>query len=155
MQEIFGKKMDIVIEGLKGVVKLTDDFLVYGKTEDQLRERTRCLFKRFVKHGVTINLKKCAFEKKKMNFLGNRITGEGILPLVSKMAAVRDFPQPKDLKELRRFMGMANQMAKFNSNLAEASSPLRSLLSSKNRWLWTAEHTKVFAAVKEFNLPKL
>ena len=44
---------------------------------------------------------------------------------------------------------MANQMAKFNSNLAEASSPLRSLLSSKNRWLWTAEHTKAFAAVKE------
>jgi hypothetical protein len=44
---------------------------------------------------------------------------------------------------------MANQMAKFNANLAEASAPLRGLLSSKNTWLWTETHTAAFNAVKE------
>ena len=46
MQEIFRKKMDVVIEGLTGAVKSTDDFLIYAKTRDILRERTKELLKR-------------------------------------------------------------------------------------------------------------
>ena len=104
------------------------------------RKRTRRLFERFVKYGVTINLKKCLFEETTMDFLGHHITGEGIRPLTSRMAAIKDFHQPKNIKELRRFMGMANQMSKFNPDLeAEASAPLRSLMSGKNQWLWTTE----------------
>ena len=148
MQEIFGKKMDIVIDNLQGIVKSTDDFLVYGKTVEVLRQRTRKLFQRFVEHGVTINLKKCDFEKTEMEFLGHHLTKEGIKPLASKMEAITDFPTPTDIKQLRRFMGMANQMAKFNPDLAETSAPLRELLSTKNQWLWTEEHAKAFESVK-------
>ena len=86
MQEIFGKKMDIIIDGLEGIVKSTDDFLVYGKTKEILRQRTRKLFERFVQYGVTINLKKSLFEKTEMEFLGHHITAEGIRPQASRMA---------------------------------------------------------------------
>ena len=127
--------MDTVIEGLTGIAKSTDDFLIYGKSKEILRQRTRKLFQRFVEYGVTINLKKSEFEKTEMDFLGHHVTKQGILPLAEKMAAIRDFPQPENLKELRRFMGMANQMAKFSPDLSEASAPLRSLLSSKNQWV--------------------
>ena len=149
MQEIFGKKMDVVIEGLQGVVKSTDDFMVYGKTKEILQQRTRKLFQRFVDHGVTINLKKCEFEQEEMEFIGHHITKAGIRPIASKMEAITEFPQPTNIKQLRRFMGMANQMAKFNPNLAEASAPLRDLLSTKNHWVWTAAHDKAFADVKD------
>ena len=149
MQEIFGKKMDIIIEGLQGVVKSTDDFMIYGKTREILRQRTRALFQRFIEYGVTINLKKCEFEKTDMDFVGHHITKDGIRPLTAKMEAITEFPQPNNIKQLRRFMGMANQMAKFNPNLAEASAPLRDLLSTKRHWLWTAEHTQAFEAVKK------
>ena len=148
MQEIFGKKMDIVIEGLEGIVKSTDDFLIFAKTPEVLRERTRKLFQRFVDNELTINVKKCEFEKKEMEFLGHHVSSEGIRPLTTKMAAIQEFPEPKNITELRRFMGMANQMAKFNPDLAEASAPLRGLLSAKNQWLWTNEHTKAFVKVK-------
>ena len=67
MQEIFGKKMDLVIEGLEGIVKSTDDFLIFATTPELLRERTRKLFQRFVDNGVTINVKKCEFEKNCLN----------------------------------------------------------------------------------------
>ena len=149
MQEIFGKKMDVVIEGIEGVVKSTDDFLVHAKTIETLRERTRKLFERFAEYGVTINLKKCLFEQTEMEFLGNKITSDGILPLESKMESVRDFPQPENIKQLRRFMGMANHMAKFHPDLSEASAPLRSLMSTKNEWLWTENHTESFNKVKD------
>ena len=81
---------------------------------------------------MTINLKKCSFEKKEMDFLGYRITKDGILPLNSKMAAIRDFRQPENIAELQRFLGMANQMGKFNPKLAESSAPLRDALSSSS-----------------------
>lgn len=149
MQEIFGKKMDLVIEGLKGVVKSTDDFLIFAKNKHALQERTRKLFERFSEHGVTINVKKSIFEKTEMEFLGHKITRKGILPIDSKMEAIQNFKQPTNITELRRFMGMANQMAKFNKDLAEASAPLRSLLSVKNMWVWTEEHSIAFRRVKE------
>ena len=82
------------------------------------------------------------FEKKNMEFLGHHVSEEGIRPVTAKMDAIKNFPQPVNIKQLRRFMGMANQMAKFNPDLAESSAPLRSLLSSTNQWLWTSEHTK-------------
>ena len=149
MQEIFGKKMDVVIDGLEGVAKSTDDFLVIAKKVEVLRFRTRKLFERFAQYGVTVNLKKCIFEKTQMEFLGHQVSEAGILPMSSKMEAVQEFPQPKTIKELRRFMGMANQMAKFNPDLAEASAPLRDLLSTKNHWVWTENHTEAFEAVKK------
>ena len=71
--------MDIVIEGLTRVVKLTDDFLIYAKTLEKLRQRTRQLFQRFVDYGVTINVfKKSKFEETEMDFLGHEITKTGI-----------------------------------------------------------------------------
>ena len=72
-------EMDIVIEGLTRVVKLTDDFLIYAKTLEKLRQRTRQLFQRFVDYGVTINVfKKSKFEETEMDFLGHEITKTGI-----------------------------------------------------------------------------
>ena len=47
MQEICGKKKDVVIEGLKGVAKSTNDFLVHARTLELLRERSRKLFEQF------------------------------------------------------------------------------------------------------------
>ena len=149
MQEIFSKKMDIVIAGLVGIVKSTDDFMIHAKTREILRERTRELFKRFEKHGVTINLKKCEFEKTEMNFIGHKINKDGIQPLESKMAAIEAFAEPRDITELRRFLGMANQMAKFNPNLSEASAPLRDLLSTKNDFVWQPAHAEAFKQVKK------
>ena len=76
--------MDFVIEGLEGVAKSTDDFLIFAKTKEILRERTRKILERFVEHGVTINLKKCSFEKTEMEFLGQKITKDGVQPLENR-----------------------------------------------------------------------
>ena len=56
---------------------------------------------------------------------------------------------PNDRSELRRFLGMANQMGKFTPNLAEKSKPLRELLSTENDWVWSATHQESFIDVKK------
>ena len=58
-------------------------------------------------------------------------------------------PPPSNTTELKRFLGMANQLSKFTSKLAELSQPLRELLSSKNAWVWGASQESAFTSIKE------
>ena len=149
MQEIFNKKMDQIIEGLDGIAKSTDDFLVYARDETEHDERMHQLLTRFRENGVTLNVDKCIFKKQTIEFLGHKIGPQGIQPVESKIAAITNLPTPTNITELRRFLGMANQMAKFHTDLASISEPLRDLLSVKNDWIWTPTHTIVFNQIKE------
>ena len=56
---------------------------------------------------------------------------------------------PTSVTELRRLMGMANQMSKFSLNIAQISKPLRELLSSKVTWRWTLLQDDAFHKLKE------
>ena len=66
-----------------------------------------------------------------------------------KISAIVDLTPPKDLAELRRFMGMVNQLGKFSCHLADLTPPLRELLSPKKAWLWRPDHENAFVRVKE------
>ena len=55
---------------------------------------------------------------------------------------------PTNVSELRRFMGMVNQLAKFTPNLSELTQPLRELLSKKKTYLWSPDQEKAFEKIK-------
>ena len=57
--------------------------------------------------------------------------------------------KPKTLTELRRFMGMVNQLGKFSPNIAQLSKPLRELLSTKRAWVWGQPQEISFKNVKQ------
>ncbi len=56
---------------------------------------------------------------------------------------------PKSESEVRRFLGMVNQLGKFSSNIANLTQPLRELLSTKKAWLWGTDQDRAFQQVKE------
>ena len=63
-------------------------------------------------------------------------------------------PAPTNTSELRRFLGMANQLGKFSPKLSELSQPLRALLSSKNTWVWGDHQETAFNLIKrELTMP--
>ena len=64
-------------------------------------------------------------------------------------AAVREMNAPTSVTELRRFMGMVNQLGKFTPNLAQLTQPLRELLSKTKAWLWGPSQQKAFTLVKD------
>ena len=110
MQEIFNKRMDSITEGLSGVGKSTDDFLVYGKTVEEHDSCLNQVLQRFKDKKVTLNKSKCVFKVKQL-----------VRPLTSKISAITDCPTPTNFTELRRFMGMAQQLSKFTDQLAAAA----------------------------------
>jgi len=88
------------------------------------------------------------FSKETIRFLGHIIDEKGIHPDPDKIKAIQQAPTPNNVGDMRRFLGMANQMIKFTPNLAEVTKPLRDLLSSKNLWVWDPPQEEAFTKVK-------
>ena len=83
-----------------------------------------------------------------MNFAGHIVSGDGVRPHPDRVKAIADFPVPKDVKDVRSFLGMANQLGRFLPDLAQASAELRTLLKKDRAFHWLPEHQASFEVTK-------
>ena len=147
--ELFQSRMNRILEGLEGNLCHMDDVLIYGAGQAEHDSCLRAVLERLQTAGVTLNAQKCVFNKRRIRFLGHVIDGDGIHPDPQKVSAVLQMDRPQNVTDLRRFMGMANQLGKFSPNLAELSQPLRELLSTKRVWSWGQPQEKSFTDIKQ------
>jgi len=125
-----------------------DDVLVHGKTVSEHDERLEKVLQIMQKAGMTLNKDKCQFSQKSIMFLGQLIDSSGIRPDLGKVRAIQTVPTPNNITELRRFLGMVNQLSKFTPNLADKTKPLRDLLVKNNQWVWGESQQTSFEEVK-------
>ena len=147
--EHFQSRMMKLLNGIEGVVCLMDDVLIHGKTQEEHDERLHTVLRKLEQSGMTLNKDKCTFSSTKVKFLGQILSDKGISSDPEKVAAILQIPEPTNVPELRRFLGMVNHLAKFTPNLAEMTKPLRELLSKKNDWCWEFPQKESFAQVKK------
>ena len=148
----YQRYMDQVTRGLNFCFAYTDDVLIASHSMEEHELHLRTLFDRFRKFGVVLNSKKCVIGASEITFLGHLINSKGIEHIPKKMEAIQDFPQPKTMKQLRRFLGMINFYRRFIPACAETLHPLNRLLSpakhSKKSMLWSPEAEEAFCAIK-------
>ena len=137
--EHFQKRMTKILTGLPGVLCLMDDVLVFGSNTDEHDERLKAALNRIQSAGVTLNPEKCEFRKSQLKFLGHVVNQHVIQADPDKVSAILQMKPPTNITELRRFMGMVNQLGKFSPNYADLTQPIRPLLSKKSSWLWGPE----------------
>ena len=128
---------------------MMDDILIHGKTQGEHDERLQKVLQRLQEARVTLNLEKCQFATKSVKFLGHVIDSSGIRPDQDKVMAIQKVPVPANVGDVRRFLGMVNQMSKFSPNLAEITQPLSELLIKGNQWVWGEPQRRAFSRVKE------
>ena len=92
---------------------------------------TRIILDRCRENNITISKKKLELGKR-IHFAGHIISDEGIQPDEEKYAAVSRFPRPKNVKDLRSFLGLAQQLASFVPDLAHMTSMLQPLLKKRH-----------------------
>lgn len=146
--EYFQKRMSQVLDGLKGVICMIDDVLVFGSTREEHDSRLLAVLQRIDQSGITLNAAKCEFRKASIRFCGYIIDNEGIHPDPCKTEALANMPACQNVAEVRRFLGMANQLGKFTPRLAQLSHPLRQLLSKGREWCWNDAQQKAFNSIK-------
>ena len=146
--EHYQRRMQQVLEGLEGVICRTDDVLIRGEDQKTHDERLHAALSRLEKAGAALN-NKCEFNKSEIDFWGHRLNKDGVRPLPERTKVVANMPQPQNVTEVKRFLGMANQLGKFTSQLAEVSTPLRQLLSKDAAWTWDTPQQQAFQRIKD------
>ena len=145
--EIFQRTMSQFLQGLEGVICKTDDILVHGVDQKEHDERLRATLQRLQEAGVTLN-DKCEFSKLSIKFLAHIIDRTGIQADPEKITTITQFPEPTNIPELQRFLGMANHLGKFIPHLAETSEPLRQQLLKDSIWSWGETQKTAFNLIK-------
>ena len=148
------RTMDKVIkevrdEGFKDIDAYMDNIIVFTANAQDHIDTLRCLFSKLAKFNLSLREDKCEFMVDELEFLGFKLSGKGMSPSESNVAKVRQFPVPKDRKELQRFLGMANFNRRFIKNYAHISAPLAKLTSDKVPFLWESAQQVAFTTLKE------
>ena len=139
-----------------------DDVILYSKSVLEHFDRLEKVFTKLREHGLKLSASKCCFFKKEVKFLGHIISARGIQTDPSKIAAVKDWPKPETLLDLRQFLGLASYYRKFVAGFAQDAAPLHELvgvLAKESKGtkrkkvvaigdLWTEEHDNAFKALK-------
>lgn len=127
--QTFQRFVDELTRGMDYCYAYLDDFLIFSKDEQEHEKHLRQVFTKLKEYGMVINTSKSIFGAKEVNFLGYNVTSDGIKPLETKVEAIKEFPTPKTVKELRRFLGMVNFYRKFLPKAAQIQAPLHALLT--------------------------
>ena len=155
--QTFQRFMDEVTRGLDFVFVYIDDILIASTNALEHEIHLQLLFDRFRKYGVIINPAKSVFGVSSLEFLGHKVSADGIHPLESKIQAIRDFPLPTSLTKLREFLGLVNFYRRFIPQCSQVIQPLTDMLRStgstqkaRNTSLeWSAPATTAFDKIKD------
>jgi len=98
-------------------------------------------------NGIILNPDKLQFARKTVDFAGFRVSDSSIEPLPKYLDAIRDFPIPRSITDIRSWFGLVNQLSNY-AQLREMMRPFREFLSPKIPFTWNEELQKCFEASK-------
>nr|XP_037284129.1 uncharacterized protein K02A2.6-like [Rhipicephalus microplus] len=145
---VFQAIMNELLKGLPGVVCYLDDVLITGASHTECLARVEAVLQVFRDHGVKVRKEKCKFFLNSVKYLGHIIDENGVHPCVEKVEAIREAPTPKNISELKAYLGMITFYSKFMPNMSSRLKPLYALLQKDKKWVWSAKEEKAFAESK-------
>ncbi|UYV60291.1 K02A2.6-like, partial [Cordylochernes scorpioides] len=146
--EIFQKTMESFFSGINDVYIYFDDILIASEDLEShlnILKRTLNILK---ENNFTINKNKCLFVKNEIEYLGHKINEFGIYPLKDKLACIKNCPVPKNITELKSFLGFLSFYSKCLPNLSDLAHPLYNLLKNNVKWSWIAGTDRSFNSCK-------
>lgn len=147
----FMRLMELALRGLEWEHCLVylDDVIVFGSSFEKCLANLELVLERFHSAGLRLKPSKCDLFQPEVAFLGHRVNKDGISCDPAKLAAVRDWPRPDKLAEVRSFLGLATYYKKFLPNFSELVQPLTDLTRKGVRFHWSEECEASFTQLKE------
>ena len=105
-----------------------DDIIIFSSTFEEHLERLQAVYERLQEHNLKLKPSKCELFKERVSYLGHEVSEEGIHTDPSKIEAVKSLPVPKNIKDVRRFLGFTGYYRKFIQGFATIARPLNDLL---------------------------
>jgi len=129
-----------------------DDIIVFGETPEQLMKTLDRVFTRLKEKRLKAKPSKCVLFRSPIDFLGHMVWADGIQPQPDKLAAIRDWPTPHCLRDVRAFYGLASYYRKFVKDFAKIAEPLSRMTKKNTPFTWTDETQQSFENLKRAQL---
>jgi len=132
----------------KFILVFFDDILVFSQNLSEHLVHLKTTFDLLMKHKLCVRQVKCSFGASRVEYLGHVISADGVSTDPKKIVAVKEWPKPKNVKELRGFLGLAGYYRRFIKHYGIISKPLTDLLK-KDGFQWSEMATQAMEELKE------
>ncbi|GFR00263.1 retrovirus-related Pol polyprotein from transposon 17.6 [Trichonephila clavata] len=140
------EEYDFEIKHRKG--SLHDDIIIVGKSFEEHLSNLRRVFEKLKEAKLKLNPSKCNLFRHEVNYLGHIISADGVRTDPQKVSAVKDWRRPKNMHELRSFLGLCTYYRRFVKGFSSIARPLHRLTENKQKFLWTDECEEAFNSLK-------
>ena len=128
---------------------LLDDTLVGSKDDNTHIQDLRKVFLLMRQHKLYAKRSKCEFNQRSVGFLGNVVTEHGLHVDPHKIDAIKSWPAPKNIHELRSFLGLASFYRRFVKKFSQVASPMTNLLTKTTPYSWQEAQQESFEKIKQ------
>ena len=136
--------IDVVLMGLTGIDCLVylDDIICFSATVEEDARKLRNIFERLDQAKFKIQPDKCVFATDQVENLGHICTPQGIRPDPKKVRAIKEYPIPKTVKDIRSFVGLAGYYRRHVPDFARLAQPLTNLTKKDVPFEWTSDQQR-------------
>ena len=142
MQRIFQGYLDDF------VIVFLDDILIFSRTMEEHEVHVRKVLDVLRQNKLYAKASKCEFAKAKISFLGHMISRDGISMEEDKLKAIVEWPTPKDVHDIRSFLGLAGYYRRFVAGFSEVAMPISELVKKDVPFVWSDKQEQAFCKLK-------
>jgi len=119
------------------------------ETEEGHNELVAEVIRRLEENNLYVKPEKCKWKVREVGFLGVIIGPDGIKIKEEKVKGVVEWPTPKCVKDVQKFLGLVNYYCRFIEGFASIARPLHDMVKKDKKWEWTEKQEKAFKELKE------
>ena len=126
-----------------------DDLAVHSANPEEHIVHLDEVLYRLAKAGLVVAIEKCQFFKPEIKYLGHILSAEGISADPGNVKAVMDWDSPKNIKQVKQFLGAVAYYRCFIKDFSERSKALRHLLAKNISWKWNKPQEEAFQDLRQ------
>ncbi|GFT18384.1 retrovirus-related Pol polyprotein from transposon opus [Nephila pilipes] len=143
--------METVLRGLspKACLIYLDDIIIVGRDFEEQLNNLRKVLEKLKQANLQLNPAKCNFFPLEVSYLGHIISAEGVRTDPRKVAAVKEWSKPRNVHELRSFLGLCTYYRRFIKGFSLIVRPFHRWTEHKRPFVWSEECEVAFTSLKE------
>ena len=131
------------------IVSFINNVIIGTEEEEGYDKIVEEVIRRIEENDLYVKPEKCKWKVREVGFLGVVIGKDGIKMEEEKIKAVLDWPTPKSVKDIQKFLGLANYYRQFIKDFTQIARPLHELMRKDQKWKWEVRQEKSFKVLKK------